>query len=225
MRKIWFTADTHFSHRKIPLYTRRSFCLSKDEQKIVDSIWLDGGPSSTKWSKWSPSWESVARMNDYLITRINDFVKKDDILWHLGDYCYSPKNRIEEFAEKNLKRINCKNVYLVWGNHDDKNIGKFFKECHERCELRHKNKLIVLSHYAQAVWNKSHNGSWMLYGHSHSTAEDWLNKAMPQRLSMDVGIDNIYKILGEYRPISFEEIEKIFSNRKGLSIDNGGRIK
>jgi calcineurin-like phosphoesterase family protein len=221
MGKIWFTSDTHFSHKKIPLYARRNFCLNKEEQKIVDSIWMNGGATSTKWSRWVPSWESIAKMNDYIITKINEVVKRDDVLWHLGDFCFSPKNSIEEYAEKHTKRINCKNIYLTWGNHDDKKISKFFKECHERYEFNYKQKHIVLSHYAQAVWNKSHHGSWMLYGHSHATAEDWLEKAMPGRLSMDVGIDNIYRILGEYRPISFEEIEKIFENRKGLSIDNG----
>jgi calcineurin-like phosphoesterase family protein len=140
-------------------------------------------------------------------------------LWHLGDYCYSPKNKVEEYAQKHLKRINCKNIYFCWGNHDNKKIAPFFKECHERFELNYKNKLVVLSHYAQAVWNKSHHGSWMLYGHCHGSAEEWLDQTMPQRFSMDVGIDNIYKILGEYRPVSFEEIEKIFSKRKGISID------
>lgn len=220
MRTIWFTADTHFSHKKIPLYAKRLFCVNKEEQKIIESIWQDGGPTSTKWNSWAPSWESIAKMNDYLITRINDFVKKDDVLWHLGDFCFAPKNTMEEYTSKILNRINCKNIYLTWGNHDNKVIQGCFKECHERHEINYKNKHVVLSHYAQAVWNKSHQGSWMLYGHSHATAENWLEKAMPGRLSIDVGVDNIYRILGEYRPISFEEIGKIFENRKGLSIDN-----
>jgi calcineurin-like phosphoesterase family protein len=223
--KIWFTADTHFGHRRIPLYTRRYFCLSKEERKKVDFIWGSGGPSSCNWSKWTPSWQSISRMNDYLISRINDVVRKDDVLWHLGDFCYAPKNRLEEFVKNYLERINCKNIFLCWGNHDDKRISKYFKQCHERYELNINNKLIVLSHYAQAVWNKSHNGSWMLYGHCHSTAEDWLDKFMPQRLSIDVGVDNVYKIFGEYRPISFEEVNDLFLKRKGLSIDNSQQLK
>lgn len=218
--KIWFTADTHFSHRRIPLYTKRKFCLSRDEQNMVDSIWHNSGPTS---SRWAPSWESIRKMNDYLINKINEFVGKNDILWHLGDFCFAQKNKIEEHAKKIRDRINCKNVNLLWGNHDDEKISQFFNNCYQRYELRNKSKLIVLSHYAQAVWNKSHNGSWMLYGHSHSTAEEWLDKTMPGRLSMDVGVDNIYKIMGEYRPISFEEIENIFKNRRGTSIDNGGK--
>ena len=207
--RIWFTADTHFSHRRIPLYTKRKFRLSREEQNITDSIWFSKNPGQTRWA---PSWESIRRMNDYLINKINECVSRDDVLWHLGDFCFCQKNKIDENVQKIINRINCKNIYLLWGNHDDPSISKYFKNCYERYELKHKSKLIVMSHYAQAVWNKSHNGSWMLYGHSHSTAEEWLDKSMPNRLSIDVGIDNIYKILGEYRPISFEEIENLFKN-------------
>lgn len=218
MGKLWFTSDTHFSHKKIPLYSKRYFCLTKDEQKIADIIYTSG-PGHKDWSTWSPSWESLSRMNDHLINKINEYVNKDDALWHLGDFCFSPKDKVEEYTKKIIDRINCKNIYFVWGNHDSKMISKFFKECHERCEIRHGSNYIVMSHYAQAVWNKSHYGSWMLYGHSHSTAEKWLDDAMPGRFSMDVGVDNAYRIFGEYRPISFEEIAKIFKTRKGLSID------
>lgn len=218
--KIWFTSDTHFGHRKIPLYAKRYFCLSAKEKREVDLIWSEGGPASSKWHRWAPSWESIDKMDNYLIKKINEHVRPEDTLWHLGDFGFSPKNKIEEYVQKNIKKINCKNIFLCWGNHDSKKTEKFFKNCYERFDLKHKDKLIVLSHYAQAVWNKSHNGSWMLYGHCHSTAEDWLDKSMTGRLSMDVGVDNIYKIYGEYRPISFEEVEKIFCKRKGISIDN-----
>jgi calcineurin-like phosphoesterase family protein len=214
--KVWFTADTHFSHRRIPLYTKRKFCLNKDEQKKLDLIWMLNGPNS---SRWAPSWESISKMDEYLINKINEYVKKDDILYHLGDFCFVPKNFEDKYVEKHINRINCKNICLLWGNHDDKKISKFFKECYERYELKYKNKHVVLSHYAQAVWNKAHSGSWMLYGHSHSTAENWLDEMMPGRFSLDVGVDNIYKLFGEYRPICFDEILKIFSNRKGNIID------
>jgi len=60
---------------------------------------------------------------------------------------------------------------------------------------------IFLFHYACRVWNKSHRGSWQLYGHSHSNLEPWDNQ-------LDVGVDNIAKLVGEYRPISFYEVQK-----------------
>lgn len=217
---IWFTADTHFFHKKIPLYTKRKFCLNKDEKRYLDSIWSRGGPTCPEWGKWCPSWESINKMNDILINNINNNVKKTDILWHLGDFCYAPLNKVEKFAESIIDRINCKNIYLVKGNHDDEVIFKYFKDCFERKELKFNKKFLVLSHYAQFIWNKSHRGSWMLYGHSHATAEKFLDKMMPDRLSIDVGVDNANFLFGEYRPISFDEIEKLFKNKGGISIDS-----
>ena len=205
---IWFTADTHFYHKKIPLFTKRRFCLNKEEKKQMDSIWGRGGPICTEWGNWCPSWESINRMNDVLINNINNCVGQKDILYHLGDFCYAPKDRVENFTKSVLAKIKCKNIYLIKGNHDDEIIFKYFKDCHERKEFKFNKKFLVLSHYAQLIWNRSHRGSWMLYGHSHATAEEFLDKMMPDRLSIDVGVDNINRLLGEYRPISFDEIEK-----------------
>ena len=159
-------------------------------------------------------------MDDYLIKKINEYVKENDVLWHLGDFCYS---KSPDSAKKYRERINCRNIFLICGNHDSDYTKKTFRDCYERYELKHKSKFIVLNHYAQATWHKAHNKSWMLYGHSHSTAEEWLDANMPGRLSMDVGIDNIFKLLGEYRPICFEEINKIFEPRNGMTID-GNKI-
>jgi len=216
---IWFTADTHFFHKKIPLYTKRRFCLNREEKKQLDSIWSRGGPTCTQWGNWCPSWESINKMNDALINNINNCVKANDVLWHLGDFCYAPKNKVDDFAKSIFDRINCKNIYLLKGNHDFEIIFKYFQDCFERKEIRNNRKLLILSHYAQLIWNKSHEGSWMLYGHSHATAEKFLDEMMPDRLSLDVGVDNVNRLLGEYRPISFDEINKIFKHKGGNSID------
>lgn len=213
-KNFWFTSDTHFGHKRIPLYAKRKLFLNKEESKSAEKIW-----NSSSFVSWSPSWNSIKKMNEHLINKINQYVKKDDVLWHLGDFCFAKKEELESSVEKYLSQINCKNVFLIRGNHDDPKIYSYFKESYDVKEIIVRNKLIVMNHYAQAVWRKSHSGSWMLYGHSHSTAENWLDQTMPGRLSMDVGVDNVYKIKGEYRPISFEEIEEIFLKRSGNSID------
>lgn len=220
MSQVWFTADTHFGHRRIPLYTKRRFCLSEDENRQLDLAWSDGrlsrGPNS-----WVPPWSAITKMDQYLIDKINEYVQPDDTLWHLGDFCFGPRNRkIIDHARGYRDRIACKTVNFCWGNHDHSEIAGAFNRTHERYELRHKGKVIVMSHYAQAVWNRSHRGAWMLYGHSHTTAEAWLDRVMPGRRSIDVGVDNAYKVLGEYRPFSFDELDRILSPRPGCSIDH-----
>jgi calcineurin-like phosphoesterase family protein len=64
--------------------------------------------------------------------------------------------------------------------------------------------LITMCHYSMAAWDQSHRGSIQLYGHSHSTDEDRLDIIMPGRRSMDVGVDNAFKRVGEFRPFCIE---------------------
>lgn len=220
MRDVWFTADTHFGHKKIPFYAKRRFCLNEEEASTLDFIWQNKNIESG----WSPSWESIARMDDYLIKKINENVKKNDILWHLGDFCSGRKNEIGEVARRYRDRIECENVFLVIGNHDRPEIRDAFSASYEAHDLKVGSKHIVLSHYGHAFWNKSHAKSWHLYGHAHGSAEEWLDKNMPGRLSMDVGVDNAFRVFGEYRPISFKEIQHLFSSRNGFHID-GNKIK
>ncbi len=74
-----------------------------------------------------------------------------------------------------------------------------------------------------AVLNKSHHGAIHLYGHSHSSAEEGLDKKFPGRRSMDVGIDNAYRLLGEYRPFSWDEIKHRLLSKQGEVIDHHRR--
>lgn len=215
MKRVWFTADTHFGHKKIPYYTKRKFCLNKDELEVLENIWKN----KNFQNNWVPSWSSISKMDEVLIKNINDCVKRDDILWHLGDFCWGKKKNFEDTARKYREKINCKNIFLIMGNHDRPEIKKIFNDCYDIYDLKINSKHIVLNHYSMSFWNKSHSRSWMLYGHAHGTAESWLDENMPGRLSMDVGIDNVFKITGEYRPISFEEISAIFSSRRGFNID------
>ncbi len=216
MRNVWFTSDTHFGHLKIPLYSKREFCFSESELETAKEIWENRSHRNTKWT---PSIDSIIKMDDHLIDQINKHVDKDDILWHLGDFCFWKKTNFYNFSKSYREKINCKNVFLVRGNHDPDEIEPVFEGFFNYKEIKVQSKNIVLSHYSHCFWNKSHYGSWMLYGHAHGSAENWLDEHMPQRLSMDVGVDNAFKILGEYRPFSFQEISSIIGTRKGYNID------
>ena len=63
-------------------------------------------------------------------------------------------------------------------------------------ELKVGEQLVVLDHYPMRSWNKSHYGSWQLYGHHHGTLpED------PNAFQMDVGVDCF-----RY-PLSFNQVK------------------
>ena len=53
--------------------------------------------------------------DDALIAKINEVVRPEDTLIHLGDFCLNITP--PEFNEI-LSRINCNNILYIWGNHN-----------------------------------------------------------------------------------------------------------
>lgn len=104
------------------------------------------------------------------------------------------------------------------GNHDS-NIDKYaelFSSIQDTQQFiwktDHNNFNIFMSHYSHRVWEGSHKGYIHLYGHSHGSISD-------HGKSMDVGVDVAFRMFGEYRPFSIEEIIKIMNTRKIAFVD------
>lgn len=213
MNKVFFTSDTHFGHGNIMKYshrpglTRAELELLKEEEETGERL-------------LRVSYDSIKRMDDYLLDGINSIVGEDDTLYHLGDFCMGSKSNALNSARRYRNAIKCKNVHLLWGNHDDYSIRSLFSSAMDMRTVKHQGQEIVCLHYAMAIWNKSHRGAWHLYGHSHANAEKNLDKLMPNRKAFDVGVDNAAVVLGSYRPFSFEEVKSIMDKRKGCSIDH-----
>lgn len=161
-------------------------------------------------------YSSMEDMNESLISNINNTVGVDDNLYHLGDFCFSNIDNVEDI----INRINCDNQYFILGNHDQVLLngrGKLIrnpkvKKISSYMELslknsKNKNVNVCLFHYPMRSWNKQHYGSYALFGHMHGRME-------PHGRSVDVGIDSPY-ILGEipYRPFSFNEIATFMESR------------
>jgi calcineurin-like phosphoesterase family protein len=141
-------------------------------------------------------------MDTTIIDNINNRVKSTDTLYHLGDFAFQKR-----WTEKYRNRINCDNIILVMGNHDPCNsdgtpkawfarlFSRIYTLTNISVKLSGKEQFIVLSHYAMRTWNKSHYGSWNLYGHSHGVLSVAKN-------SLDVGVDNHH-----FCPISIEDVQ------------------
>lgn len=150
---------------------------------------------------------SAQEMDAMLIKNWNDVVEPGDTVYHIGDFAFDRR------PENYLNRLNG-NKHLIKGNHDKQpNIKQGWASINDYREIRVEGQIIILFHYACRVWNKSHKGSWQLYGHSHGTLSDDHNA-----LSIDVGVDN-----HNYFPISFDEIKRIMAKKTFKPIDHHGR--
>ncbi len=162
------------------------------------------GEKVSQWKKGYRNFDSVEEMDQTLLKTINKYVKWDDTLYFLGDFSFGDHRKITNYRAQ----INCMTIHFIRGNHD-KDIDKyksFFSSLQDVLTITEHGKKIFLSHYAHRIWNKSHHGTIHLYGHSHGTIGD-------HGKSMDVGIDVAYRMFGEWRPFSIEEIIEIMDKK------------
>jgi calcineurin-like phosphoesterase family protein len=145
---------------------------------------------------------SVAEMDDTMIDNINRIVNKNDTLHHLGDFA---SGSVEK-AIKYRKRINCKNLLLIYGNHDYKN--RTFKEfrkafgrfnCHDIHEIKRNGRLLVMCHYPFLYPHHWDKGAWNLHGHLHGEGDHH-----PTLPVVDVGVD-----VWNYSPLTYKEISLV----------------
>ncbi len=220
------TGDLHFGHANIIKYCHRPF-LSEEDQEELDrrgGKWHNGSWKGEGASDWRISSESVDIMDETLLDNINKTVPENATLICVGDFALMPKklNDIQQMDRYRLLRqkIRCRKVHIIWGNHDKIALMSGFDFYDYVGKIKLHNLEIVFSHYCNAVWDSSHRGALHCYGHSHSAIEEGMDRLMPGRKSMDVGVDNAFKILGEYRPFSLKEIVARLGSRPGFSINN-----
>ena len=192
-QKLFFTSDTHYNHANICSAT---------------SNWTD--PSRARQFK------SLDLMNDYIVSKINNTVRQDDILFHLGDWSFGGFEFIEVFR----KRIWCNNIHIITGNHDHhiernkENVRDLFASVHKYLELTvvrpalyktppiHTN--LVLMHFPIASWNNMAKGTIHLHGHVHFEPRHRISAGK----MMDVGMDGSF-----YEPYSLGQIKQMMEDQ------------
>ena len=142
-------------------------------------------------------------MNEAMIKNWNSKVQQGDTVYHLGDFSMGDGQSI-------FDRLNGKK-HLIIGNHDKQSIRiKGWESTEHYKELNLNGQQIIMCHYAMRVWNRSHYGAWMLYGHSHGSLPD-----DPNALSIDVGVD-----CHNYKPLTIQEISTIMKKKTYKSVDH-----
>lgn len=86
----WFTADTHFDHKKIIEY----------QPNRMDEFGL-------------PDTDAIDEMNEAMVDQWNSQVAPGDVVWHLGDFAMGKIDESLQYAS----RLNG-HIHLIMGNHD-----------------------------------------------------------------------------------------------------------
>lgn len=171
MNRKLYTSDSHWGHRNIIKYSNR-----------ID-------PTTGRQFDLTP--EGVEKMDELMISNWNAVVGPDDDVYHLGDFSMG-KTAVPNI----VRRLNGR-IHLIWGNHDSEQVRQLdcWASSQPYLEIKDQGQNIVLCHYAMRVWNKSHHGSIMLYGHSHGTLPG-------TNQSLDVGAD-----CWNLTPVDFDQIK------------------
>jgi calcineurin-like phosphoesterase family protein len=143
--------------------------------------------------------KNVGKMDAELVRRWNEVVKPEDKVYVLGDFT------LGDNAERYGNCLSGEKFFMN-GSHDHRWFGTpaEWNYLPPLYSLEYPRKgeyplVIVLCHYAMMTWDRSHHGSYHLYGHSHGRLED------PLPRSMDVGVD-----CWDFYPVPLETIKAMF---------------
>lgn len=180
MNNIYFSSDFHFSHVNIT------------------------GPKISRWSSGYRNFESTHEMNKTLTQTLNKYIKEDDILYFLGDWCFGGHHKTALY--RNL--LKCKTIHFIRGNHDGKIdlYKESFSTISHKLELELQGYKFYLSHYPLDNWFGKDSGVIHLFGHCHNTV-------VGVGKSMDVGVDAAYAVYGEYKPFHLNDIIELMKTK------------
>lgn len=109
--------------------------------------------------------KDVDEMNEELVKRWNSVVKPNDIVHHLGDFCFGKKENVLEI----LPKLNGK-IDLILGNHDHHKINFYYEAGFHRVYDRPilLRNFFLLSH-APVEWIADDGPYANFFGHVHSS--------------------------------------------------------
>lgn len=119
--------------------------------------------------------ETTDEMHSYILNRWNRRVTNADTVYILGDIALRSgcNPLIGLVAQLRGKKI------LIKGNHDNLRDYRYQQLFHEIADYKELSEnldgqtyKLCLMHYPILMWNGQHQGTILLYGHTHNSAED-----------------------------------------------------
>lgn len=148
---------------------------------------------------------SVDEMDRYMIQSWNAVVRRNDHVWHLGDFGFkaTPQRLAQIFSQLNGIK------HLIVGNHDSPDVVASpsfgWASIDHMKILKCNGAKLVLSHYPMREWPEYWHGALHLFGHTHSNLPS-SNRAL------DVGVDNV-----GFAPLTFDQIQERLAELPDLS--------
>ena len=146
--------------------------------------------------------KDINEMNETIISNWNSIITKDDVLYHLGDFCLSNDDEIKSI----FNRLNGSKI-LIRGNHARKSV-KFYENIGFEV-LTHAP--IVLDEYKLMLSHvplpdvKIKDGYINLHGHIHNKKiSDDYPKNYSENRHINLSVDST-----DFKPVSLGEINKL----------------
>lgn len=190
--RIWFTSDTHFSHKNI-----QRFC------------------PTTRLGK------DIEEHDEILIRNWNAVVKPNDRVYHLGDISWGNADHASKLWARLMGNVyviwgNHDNVYknnaklrerFTWhGDYKEVDLpvpAHCGKGTHKVC----------LFHFPIYEWNRMHHGAFHLYGHVHASLGGIQGSWQVPGRALDVGVDT--RPPGSYMTMwPWEEVYRLLIKRE-----------
>ena len=152
-------------------------------------------------------------MTEQIILNWNKQVQPEDLVFVLGDFLWN--NSIERLMAV-TNRLNGKKV-LLRGNHDafkdEDYLAAGFERVSNLIEFQWNEYYFVLCHYQMAFWNRSHHGSFHLYGHQHDKRQYTPNHLAYKQLGMSERKMNVCMDSNKFQLYTMEEVIKTLKDR------------
>jgi len=133
----------------------------------------------------------VAEMEEIIIKNHNAIVKKEDVVYNLGDFGFYPRDILAKVVASLNGRIT-----LIKGNHDTKS-NKFYREVGFHEVIAYPiilHKFLIMSH--EPVYLAVGTHFWNVHGHIHSNRS-------PTEKHINVSVEAV-----DYTPVNINDILK-----------------
>jgi calcineurin-like phosphoesterase family protein len=147
---------------------------------------------------------SVSEMDHTIIYNMTSVLKPGEEMFFLGDLAFR-KESASHFFNSLPEDVD---FHWIVGNHDY-NTDAYQQYCKSISPLKEirisKKQYIVMCHYPMIAWNRSHHGSWHLYGHFHrkmQRSHELQRRSTGKMLNVNLEFYN-------YKPLSEIELERL----------------